>query len=37
MHEILCNVAASDWDVYFIDADGRTRIGPWLLLIRQKR
>lgn len=29
---ILCNVAGRTWSVHFIDADGKTRIGPWLLL-----
>jgi len=32
MHRVLLNVASSDWSVHFIAPDGRTRIGPWLLL-----
>jgi hypothetical protein len=29
---VLVNVMCSDWSVHFIGPDGRTRIGPWLLL-----
>jgi hypothetical protein len=29
---VLVNVMSSDWSVHFIGPDGRTRIGPWLLL-----
>jgi hypothetical protein len=32
MARVLCNVMRSDWSVHFIAPDGRTRIGPWLLL-----
>jgi hypothetical protein len=32
MARVLCNVMFSDWSVHFIAPDGRTRIGPWLLL-----
>jgi hypothetical protein len=32
MHRVLMNVMESDWSVHFIAPDGRTRIGPWLLL-----
>jgi hypothetical protein len=32
MARVLCNVMTSDWSVNFIAPDGRTRIGPWLLL-----
>lgn len=32
MARVLVNVMASDWAVHFIGSDGRTRIGPWLLL-----
>jgi hypothetical protein len=32
-HSVLVNVVAErDWAVHFIGPDGRTRIGPWLLL-----
>gem|GEM_PF-6823605 len=31
-YRILCNVMQSDWSVHFIDHDGQTRIGPWILL-----
>jgi hypothetical protein len=31
-HRVLVNVAERDWAVHFIGPDGRTRIGPWLLL-----
>jgi hypothetical protein len=29
---VLVNVMCSDWSIHFIGPDGRTRIGPWLLL-----
>jgi hypothetical protein len=31
---VLCNVGRGreDWSIHFIAPDGRTRIGPWLLL-----
>ena|ERR1700733_6696010 len=32
MARVLCNVMESDWAVHFIAPDGKTRIGPWLLL-----
>jgi hypothetical protein len=32
MASVLCNVMTSDWSVNFIGPDGKTRIGPWLLL-----
>ena len=32
MPRVLINVTKSDWDVHFIAPDGRTRIGPWLLM-----
>jgi hypothetical protein len=32
MHRVLMNVMESDWAVHFIAPDGKTRIGPWLLL-----
>ena len=32
MARVLVNVMESDWSVHFIGPDGRTRIGPWLLL-----
>ena len=32
MARVLCNVMKSDWAVHFIAPDGKTRIGPWLLL-----
>jgi hypothetical protein len=32
MGRVLCNVMTSDWSVNFIGPDGKTRIGPWLLL-----
>lgn len=28
---VLCNVFSTDWCVHFLDADYKTRIGPWLL------
>src|ERR1700739_1758878 len=31
-HRVLINVMQSDWSVHFIGPDGKTRIGPWLLL-----
>jgi hypothetical protein len=31
MARVLCNVMTRDWSVNFIAADGKTRIGPWLL------
>jgi hypothetical protein len=32
MARVLCNVMESDWAVHFIAPNGKTRIGPWLLL-----
>jgi hypothetical protein len=32
MARVLCNVMESDWSVNFIGPDGKTRVGPWLLL-----
>jgi hypothetical protein len=32
MARVLCNVMTSDWSVNFIGPDGKTGIGPWLLL-----
>jgi hypothetical protein len=32
MARVLCNVMTSNWSVNFIAPDGRTRIGPWLLM-----
>jgi hypothetical protein len=32
MPRVLVNVMAGDWSVHFIAPDGRTRLGPWLLL-----
>jgi hypothetical protein len=32
MARVLVNVMGNDWGVHFIAPDGRTRIGPWLLL-----
>lgn len=32
MPRVLVNVMSSDWAVHFIGPDGKTRIGPWLLL-----
>jgi hypothetical protein len=32
MARVLCNVMIRDWSVNFIGPDGKTRIGPWLLL-----
>jgi hypothetical protein len=32
MARVLVNVMGRDWAVHFIGPDGRTRIGPWLLL-----
>lgn len=32
MHRVLVNVMSNDWSVHFIGPDGKTRIGPWLLL-----
>jgi hypothetical protein len=32
MARVLCNVMTSDWSVNFIGPNGKTRIGPWLLL-----
>jgi hypothetical protein len=32
MARVLCNVMTNDWSVHFIRPDGKTRIGPWLLL-----
>jgi hypothetical protein len=29
---VLCNVMTSDWSVHFIGPDGKTQVGPWLLL-----
>jgi len=31
-HRVLMNITRSDWAVHFIAPNGRTRIGPWLLL-----
>ena len=30
-HLVLCNVFSNEWAVHFLDADYKTRIGPWLL------
>src|SRR5882757_7483512 len=30
-HRILINFQSQDWSVHFMDSDGKTRIGPWLL------
>jgi hypothetical protein len=32
MPRVLVNVMSNDWAVHFIGPDGKTRIGPWLLL-----
>jgi hypothetical protein len=32
MARVLCNVMTGDWSVNFVGPDGKTRIGPWLLL-----
>ena len=32
MARVLCNVMTRDWSVNFIGPDGKTRVGPWLLL-----
>jgi hypothetical protein len=32
MGRVLVNVMQSHWPVHFIAPDGKTRIGPWLLL-----
>lgn len=32
MARVLVNVTRSDWAIHFIGPDGRTRVGPWLLL-----
>ena len=32
MARVLCNVMTSDCSLHFIGPDGKTRIGPWLLL-----
>lgn len=32
MPRVLCNVMTDDWSVNFIGPDGKTGIGPWLLL-----
>jgi hypothetical protein len=32
MARVLCNVMIRDWSVNFIGPDGKTGIGPWLLL-----
>ena len=32
MARVLCNVMESDWAVHFIAPNGKSRIGPWLLL-----
>jgi hypothetical protein len=32
MPRVLINVDGRDWAVHFIVPDGRTRVGPWLLL-----
>jgi hypothetical protein len=31
-NRVLVNVMQTDWSVHFIGPDGKTRIGPWLLL-----
>jgi hypothetical protein len=36
MARVLCNVMADDWSVNFIGPDGKTRVGPWLLLNCQR-
>jgi hypothetical protein len=30
-HAVECHLMESNWAVHFIDTDGQTRIGPWLL------
>jgi hypothetical protein len=32
MPRVLVNVTSNDWAAHFIGPDGKTRIGPWLLL-----
>jgi hypothetical protein len=32
MNRVMVNVGSDDWSVHFIAPDGKTRIGPWLLL-----
>ncbi len=31
LHRISCHVMRNGWTVHFLDSDGRSRIGPWLL------
>jgi hypothetical protein len=32
MARVLCNVMTDDWSVNFVGPDGKTGVGPWLLL-----
>jgi len=32
MNRVMVSVGSDDWSVHFIAPDGKTRIGPWLLL-----
>jgi hypothetical protein len=32
MARVLVNVMESDWSLHFIGPDGKTQVGPWLLL-----
>jgi hypothetical protein len=31
-YRVLANVMESDWSLHFVEPDGQTRVGPWLLL-----